>query len=97
MIKVFLSALAAGQVSQTTSYQYFNESDIKCSIVTIFQVALSLIYLLHKTDFDLSCSSYYSCQPHGIVATALGATMLGSGIAISGSCPGTVMAQIGGG
>lgn len=73
MIKVFLSALAAGQI------------------------ALTVIYLIHKPDFELSCTAYQGCQPHGIPATVLGATMLGSGMAISGSCPGTVMAQIGGG
>ncbi|XP_062508229.1 thiosulfate transporter TsuA-like [Corticium candelabrum] len=75
--------------------EQFTMIKIFLSAVAASQVALVVLSITRKGDFTSSCVAYDGSGPHGILSTAVGAILLGAGMALSGACPGMVMAQIG--
>eukprot|EP00049_Salpingoeca_infusionum_P025683 m.21186 g.21186 ORF g.21186 m.21186 type:complete len:419 (+) comp8254_c0_seq2:397-1653(+) len=60
--------------------------------------SLLLVSIFHPKLFEHVRDEFHDCRHRGVLtATALGAFMLGAGMAIGGACPGMVSAQVGSG
>lgn len=66
------------------------------SALLVSCIITSILYESTR-DFSKKIRSTIKCRPIGYPATILGGTMVGIGMVLSGSCPGSVFPQIGGG